>query len=104
MTQSIALVGMVLVLMACLPIVIKRVKQYGRKGVFHAGVQAKFVSAVAVGPHQSVVTVEAGPEGARVWLTLGVTAHSINCLHVSPVKIATDDCGSVPEVRPVVQD
>jgi flagellar protein FliO/FliZ len=43
------------------------------------------VSAVGVGPHQRVVTVEVGPEGARTWLTLGVTAQHITCLHTAAV-------------------
>jgi flagellar protein FliO/FliZ len=34
-----------------------------------------------VGPHQRVVTVEVGPEGARTWLVLGVTGQTISCLH-----------------------
>jgi flagellar protein FliO/FliZ len=36
---------------------------------------------VAVGPHQRVVTVEVGPQDARIWLVLGVTQQSIGCLH-----------------------
>jgi len=40
---------------------------------------------VAVGPQQRVVTVEVGPEGARTWLVLGVTAQQVSCLHVLPV-------------------
>ncbi|MEO7108166.1 MAG: flagellar biosynthetic protein FliO, partial [Rhodoferax sp.] len=43
--------------------------------------QSRFISALAVGPHQRVVTVEVGPEGKRVWLTLGVTSQNITCLH-----------------------
>ncbi len=46
---------------------------------------SKVVSAVAVGPHQQVVTVEVGPAHARVQLVLGVTAQSITCLHQSSV-------------------
>src|SRR6218665_3020731 len=43
------------------------------------------LSAVAVGPQQRVVTVEVGPEHARIWLVLGVTARQVSCLHVLPV-------------------
>ncbi|NCS62431.1 MAG: flagellar biosynthetic protein FliO, partial [Rhodoferax sp.] len=32
-----------------------------------------------------VVTVEVGPDDARVWLTLGVTAQNITCLHTVAV-------------------
>ena len=39
------------------------------------------VSALALGPQQRVVTVEVGPQNARVWLVLGVTQQSIQCLH-----------------------
>jgi flagellar protein FliO/FliZ len=49
------------------------------------GMASKVVSAVAVGPHQHVVTVEVGPADARVCLTLGVTAQSITCLHTAQV-------------------
>ncbi|WP_413895852.1 flagellar biosynthetic protein FliO [Rhodoferax sp.] len=63
------------------------VKWLQRK-VGHVGLapssSSRVVSAVAVGPHQRVVTVEVGPEGARVWLVLGVTAQTVTCLHSSP--------------------
>jgi flagellar protein FliO/FliZ len=45
------------------------------------------LSAVAVGPQQRVVTVEVGPEHARTWLVLGVTAQQVSCLHVLPVGV-----------------
>ena len=72
-------------LLACLPTAIKWLKQ--RAGTRAAGgcEQTTVVSAVAVGPSQRVVTVEVGQEGARVQLTLGVTAQSIICLHSAPV-------------------
>lgn len=90
MTQSLVAVGIFLALLACLPLALKWVKQRsaGSGGVL-AG-QARFISAVAVGPHQRVVTVEVGPEGARVWLTLGVTAQEISCLH----RVSVDALGN----------
>ena len=51
-----------------------------------AGAASRVVSAVAVGPQQRVVTVEVGPEHARTWLVLGVTAQQVSCLHVLPVS------------------
>ncbi|MCW5233963.1 FliO/MopB family protein [Verminephrobacter eiseniae] len=50
-----------------------------------SGAAARVLSAVAVGPQQRVVTVEVGPEHARIWLVLGVTARQVSCLHVLPV-------------------
>ena len=50
----------------------------------------RVISAVAVGPHQRVVTVEVGPESARTWLILGVTAQSITCLHNAPAGLAAN--------------
>jgi flagellar protein FliO/FliZ len=52
---------------------------------------SKIVSAVAVGPHQRVVTVEVGPEGARTLLVLGVTAQTISCLHSSPAAVSSSE-------------
>jgi flagellar protein FliO/FliZ len=43
-----------------------------------------------------VVTVEVGPEGARTWLVLGVTAQSINCLHVMPAGAAPTARAGMP--------
>lgn len=81
MSESFAIVGLFLGLLVCTPWIIKLVKQRVQHGAAEAGGQVKFVSALAVGPHQRVVTVEVGPEQARVWLTLGVTAQAVTCLH-----------------------
>jgi flagellar protein FliO/FliZ len=81
MTQSWILVGAFLAVLVSLPAALKWVKQrYPGRYVDVSG-QARFISALAVGQHQRVVTVEVGPEGKRVWLTLGVTAQNISCLH-----------------------
>jgi flagellar protein FliO/FliZ len=85
MTQSLVLVGAFLAMLACLPFVLQWMKGRSYLGASQLRDRAKFISAVAVGPNQSVVTVEAGPDGARVWLTLGVTAQAITCLHISPI-------------------
>jgi flagellar protein FliO/FliZ len=81
MTQSWILVGAFLALLVCLPVALKWVKQRVPGRYADVAGQSRFISALAVGPHQRVVTVEVGPEGKRVWLTLGVTGQSISCLH-----------------------
>jgi flagellar protein FliO/FliZ len=81
MTQTIVSVALFLVLLGCLPMAIKWVQRRSMGGLASASAVSKIVSAVAVGPHLRVVTVEVGPEGARTWLVLGVTTQSITCLH-----------------------
>ena len=100
MTQSLISVGVFIALLACLPFAIKWAKARSTGNVREVGGQSRFVSAVAVGPHQRVVTVEVGPEHARVWLTLGVTPQAITCLystHIasSPHSSATETSGSL---------
>lgn len=89
MMQSAVSVGLFLVLLACVPFFLKWYKQRAPGGSGDIGGQARFISALAVGPHQRVVTVEVGPEGRRVWLTLGVTAQEISCLHSVDVADGT---------------
>lgn len=60
------------------------------------GLSANIISTVAVGPQQRVVTVEVGPEGARTWLVLGITAQNINCLHVMPAGAASTTRAGTP--------
>lgn len=85
MTQSLISVGVFLAFLASLPWVIQWLKRRSGVGIKDVGGQSRIVSAVAVGPHQRVVTVEVGPENARVMLVLGVTAQTITCLHSAPV-------------------
>jgi flagellar protein FliO/FliZ len=80
MTQTIFSVVAFLVLLALLPLWIRWIQRRTPGGTTASGA-SKIVSAVAVGPHQRVVTVEVGPEGARTWLVLGVTAQAVTCLH-----------------------
>lgn len=92
MSQSLVSVAIFLALLACLPMLVKWLKQRSTVlGVRESCGQSRFISALAVGPHQRVVTVEVGPEGDRVWLTLGVTAQHISCLHSIPVNASADD-------------
>lgn len=99
--QSAVSVGVFLALLACVPVVLKWYKQRVPGGNGEVGGQARFISALAVGPHQRVVTVEVGPEGRRVWLTLGVTAQEISCLHSVDVADGTTNPKSgVPALSP----
>ncbi len=81
MTQALLSVGLFVLLLALVPTGLKWLQARAAGGGAGMVAASRVVSAVAVGPHQRVVTVEVGPEGARVWLTLGVTAQSITCLH-----------------------
>ncbi len=81
MTQALVSIGLFVLLLALVPIGLKWLQARSAAGGAGVGAGSRVISAVAVGPHQRVVTVEVGPEGARVWLTLGVTAQTINCLH-----------------------
>lgn len=82
MTQTLISVGLFVVLLALVPIALKWVqRRSGGGGGGGIASASRVISAVAVGPHQRVVTVEVGPEGSRTWLTLGVTAQAITCLH-----------------------
>lgn len=92
MTQSFVSVVFFIVLLACLPMAVKWVKQRAKEAEGVGGGHSKIISAVAVGPHQRVVTVEVGPEGARVWLTLGVTPQAVSCLHCAPVVLSPKVC------------
>lgn len=104
MTQQLLLVVAFLALLACLPWALRRLKMRTGLSTVDAGGQSRFISAVAVGPHQRVVTVEVGPENARVWLTLGVTAQAIHCLHSAPARgsggsASHDAQATVPKIR-----
>ena len=81
MTQSLVLIGLFLALLACVPLLIQRLKKvYGITAAGPGG-SSRVVSTLAVGPNQRVVTVEVGPESDRVWLVLGVGPQGIQCLH-----------------------
>lgn len=86
MTQTLVVVVLFVGAMAALPWLIRRLQQRHTAGGLAAGTASRVVSAVAVGPQQRVVTVEVGPEHARAWLVLGVTAQQVSCLHVLPAS------------------
>jgi flagellar protein FliO/FliZ len=84
MTQSLITVIVFVVLLACLPWAVSKLKS--RYGLTQLGPtqQSRVLSVLAVGPHQKVVTVEVGPEHARAVLVLGVTPQSVRLLHTLP--------------------
>lgn len=86
MTQALVAVVLFMAAMAALPWLVRKLQQRQSAGAVGSVGSAKVLSAVAVGPHQRVVTVEVGPEGARTCLVLGVTAQQISCLHVLPAN------------------
>ena len=88
MTQSLILIGLFMALLVSLPFLIDRIKKrYGFAQTVPAA-QSRVVSALSLGPHQKVITVETGPSQARIWLVLGVTQQSIQCLHSMPAENA----------------
>lgn len=81
MTQTLFAVLAFVAAIAALPWLIKRLQQ--RQALARTGdVTTRVLSAVAVGAHQRVVTVEVGEGEHKTRLVLGVTAQQINCLHV----------------------
>ncbi len=84
MTQTIVSVVLFLIVLALLPLAIRWYQQRAA-GSTSPTTASRIVSTLAVGPQQRVITVEVGPEGARVWLVLGVTPQNIGCLHSIPV-------------------
>lgn len=90
MTQTLLFVGLFVVLLALVPSGLKWLQRRAGGGAAGIATASRIVSVVAVGPHQRVVTVEVGPEHARVWLTLGVTAQTITCLHSATPDVKPD--------------
>jgi len=83
MTQTVVSVVLFLVILALLPPAVRWFQQRAPGGTSNAAA-SRIVSTLAVGPQQRIVTVEVGPEDARTWLVLGVTAQNISCLHSMP--------------------
>ena len=82
MSQTLLVVVLFVAAMAALPWLVRRIQQKQASNGMAAGIASKVLSAIAVGPHQRVVTVEVGPEHSRTVLVLGVTAQQVSCLHV----------------------
>lgn len=99
MTQTLLVVILFVAAMATLPWLVRRLQQrHASGGPGGVGLGSRVLSAVAVGPQQRVVTVEVGPEHARTWLVLGVTAQQVSCLHVMP---AVPNAGTAVSASPV---
>jgi flagellar protein FliO/FliZ len=90
MTPTLFIVALFVVAIALIPYGIKWLKQKTASGGLGALNASRIISAVAVGAHQRVVTLEVGPSHARIWLTLGVTPTAIHCLHKSPLLNQAD--------------
>jgi flagellar protein FliO/FliZ len=92
MNQALITVIVFVVLLAMLPMAVKRIMQRRLGGTGAELASSKLISVLAVGPQQRVVTVEVGPAGARTWLVLGVTQQSITTLHtLAPVNAPAPD-------------
>lgn len=98
MTPTLISVGFFVVLLALVPVGLKWVQRRAVGGGSNIASASRVISAIAVGPHQRVVTVEVGPEGSRTWLTLGVTAQAITCLHSAALD-SKMDVGSPPAIQ-----
>lgn len=85
MAQTLVVIVLFIGTVAALPWLVRRIQQRNAGGTMGSGAASRVVSAVAIGPQQRVVTIEVGPEGARTWLVLGITAQQINCLHTLPI-------------------
>jgi flagellar protein FliO/FliZ len=95
MTQTLLVVVVFIAAVAALPWLIRYVQQRQSKAAGAVGMSSRVLSAIAVGPHQRIVTVEVGPEQARTCLVLGVTAQQITCLHILGASAVAADAGSV---------
>ena len=82
MTPTLVVVVLFVGAMALLPWLVRRLQQRHAAAGMAAGGTSRVLSAVAIGPHQRVVTVEVGHGAQKTCLVLGVTAQSIHCLHV----------------------
>lgn len=94
MTQTLLTVAAFVLLLAMVPMAIKWLQSRGVATGPANGAVSRVLSAVAVGPHQRVVTLEVGPAHDRICLVLGVTAQSISCLHSTPAD-ARPSAGAV---------
>jgi len=96
MSQAWLLVLLFVAVLALIPLSLKWLQRRMGAGGVGAAATIRIISAVGVGPHQRVVTVEVGPQGARTWLTLGVTGQSITCLHTAAATpVAETNAGAV---------
>lgn len=83
MTQQLLWIGVFIAFLAALPWLLRWARARAAASAGTGDSQSRFISAVAVGPQQRVVTVEVGPSHDRVWLTVGVTGQAMVLLHRS---------------------
>lgn len=101
MTQTLVSVVAFLLLLTMAPFGIKWIQaRLSRSGGAPDG-SSKILSAIAVGPHQRVVTIEVGSAESRVCLVLGVTAQSISCLHAIALNPPSFDANGHALVDPM---
>ncbi|MET1116519.1 MAG: flagellar biosynthetic protein FliO [Comamonas sp.] len=88
LSQTLLAVLAFVAVIAALPWAVRRMQQ--RQALARGSdISTRVLSAVAVGAHQRVVTVEVGEGAHRTRLVLGVTAQQINCLHVLGTSAAS---------------
>jgi len=93
MSQTLVTVAVFVLLLALVPFGVKWIQSRSGSGMAAVGSGTRVISAVAVGAHQRVVTVEVGPPDARIWLVLGVTQQSIACLHTITARSGPERIG-----------
>jgi len=78
--------ALVIVAIASLPFWVRRLIAHQKiKGIDPD--QVRLISQLAIGPQQRVVVIETGPIHERIYLVLGVTAQTIQCLHSKPIRM-----------------
>jgi len=94
LSQTLLAVLAFVAIIAALPWLVRRMQQ--RQALARGSdISTRVLSAVAVGAHQRVVTVEVGEGAHKTRLVLGVTAQQINCLHVLTTSAAAPDAVDV---------
>jgi flagellar protein FliO/FliZ len=100
MGQTLTVVVLFVVVLCMVPWAIKWVQRRVGGSLPSNVSGSRLVSVVAVGPQQKVVTVEVGPDSARIWLVLGVTAQNITCLHSMPLPVSAPTYAAVASSLP----
>jgi len=99
MTQALVIIGLFILVFLSIPACIKLIRKRLKPLDVRSSEALQMVAAIAVGPHQRVITLEVGPVGARTWLTVGVTAQSVNFLHSAPVSSIADIAGPISKIN-----
>lgn len=95
MSQQVLLVALFMAVVVSLPFLTRWFLKRNALDPATKTAALKIVSAVAVGPSQKVISLEAGQDGNRVLLVLGVTPQQITFLHSLPIQTGSP----VSEVR-----